>query len=447
MMRRITLLVLLGMMFFIVISGCSDEDDPIADGDVADGDATDGDQSADGDSSSDGDQSTDGDISPDGDVAPDGDQSADGDFSESEQVDGDQSESEADAEAVQDLHPPTIEFSDLQLYQGVKRNQEVTVTVTDDVAVSKVELFVNSNPDPVAASYSEPFTLTWVTDAYFNGIASIRAVATDGSGKQGETERLPVVIINGGLEATLVEGNAGFLSIPEDYDGTQEVDVKHHWNNPENVWRIMGLLAFWPPTREADWDLELTMGTGYCPHSGMAYPESLIIDSQSPMWVDVSFLDEMPTGQNFIHISPLNAVEHKGEYLTLVLRVFLFHDPLIVDGDIDNDGTDGDWVDSEWVEADAVDGDVEQYVPVGHSENLNGVRHRPNYADPLNNCIVCHSATLDGGVRSCYDCHNADDHTLSIQGKMHKIGTSSTCTACHGPNNSGGLGPACSKCH
>jgi len=85
--------------------------------------------------------------------------------------------------------------------------------------------------------------------------------------------------------------------------------------------------------------------------------------------------------------------------------------------------------------------------PPGHTENMGGVWHKPGKEDPKKNCTSCHGADLASGVKSCYDCHNANDHTKVRGGVKHKDGQSSTCTTCHGPNNSGGLGPACSKCH
>lgn len=83
-----------------------------------------------------------------------------------------------------------------------------------------------------------------------------------------------------------------------------------------------------------------------------------------------------------------------------------------------------------------------------HSLLLGGVAHQPNNTDPLKNCVGCHGAQLKGGSGpSCYDCHNAADHTVNHSGAKHRSGTQSSCTKCHGPSNTGGLGPACSNCH
>ncbi len=111
----------------------------------------------------------------------------------------------------------------------------------------------------------------------------------------------------------------------------------------------------------------------------------------------------------------------------------------------------GDLDDESFADAEETTGEQEEIQentsPAGHSENMNGVFHKLGKDDPLDNCTSCHGAKLDGGVLSCYTCHNNDDHTRSHHGVLHRSGTSNTCNACHGPNNSGGLGPACSKCH
>lgn len=87
--------------------------------------------------------------------------------------------------------------------------------------------------------------------------------------------------------------------------------------------------------------------------------------------------------------------------------------------------------------------------PADHTESMSGVMHKPGKEDPLANCTACHGADLTGGASapSCYDCHNSQDHTIDRNGVMHRTGQGSSCSACHGPSNGGGLGPACTTCH
>ncbi len=85
---------------------------------------------------------------------------------------------------------------------------------------------------------------------------------------------------------------------------------------------------------------------------------------------------------------------------------------------------------------------------VVHADNMAGVMHASGKTDPLNSCVSCHGASLQGGTGpSCYTCHDAADHTSVRGGVHHRSGSSSSCATCHGPGNGGGLGPACSDCH
>ncbi|MDH5560859.1 MAG: hypothetical protein OEY59_08395 [Deltaproteobacteria bacterium] len=45
--------------------------------------------------------------------------------------------------------------------------------------------------------------------------------------------------------------------------------------------------------------------------------------------------------------------------------------------------------------------------PEGHTASLGGVRHKPGYNLPFQNCTGCHGQNLQGGEGpSCYACHD-----------------------------------------
>lgn len=116
-----------------------------------------------------------------------------------------------------------------------------------------------------------------------------------------------------------------------------------------------------------------------------------------------------------------------------------------VDTDVDSD-VDAD-VDTD-VDTD-VDSDADSSTPADHTEDNGGALHRPGKEDPLSSCVACHGADLAGGgtAVSCYGCHDASDHTAVHGGVSHQMGTPGSCETCHGPGNTGGLGPACTDCH
>ena len=82
-----------------------------------------------------------------------------------------------------------------------------------------------------------------------------------------------------------------------------------------------------------------------------------------------------------------------------------------------------------------------------HDVLLGGVGHREGLRNPFSaGCSACHGNDLSGGIGpSCYGCHNNADHPVVYGGVRHNAGVD--CTRCHGLNNEGGLGPACTSCH
>ena len=107
-------------------------------------------------------------------------------------------------------------------------------------------------------------------------------------------------------------------------------------------------------------------------------------------------------------------------------------------------------------------------APADHTNNEEGAWHKTGKDRPFSNgCTACHGADLRGSSGpSCYKCHGKEwsesggatsggsvpaDHTLKIRGALHKSGfktpVTSKCTACHGADLSGGVGPSCFKCH
>ncbi|BCR04490.1 hypothetical protein DESUT3_15590 [Desulfuromonas versatilis] len=97
--------------------------------------------------------------------------------------------------------------------------------------------------------------------------------------------------------------------------------------------------------------------------------------------------------------------------------------------------------------------------------------HAPGLEKPFTNgCSACHGSELTGSASggfapSCFTCHGMEwdetapgggtnvpaDHTDDEDGALHKPGKdrpfSNGCTACHGQNLRGGIGPSCFQCH
>ena len=112
-------------------------------------------------------------------------------------------------------------------------------------------------------------------------------------------------------------------------------------------------------------------------------------------------------------------------------------------------------------------------LPSIHTDSVSDVLHAPGkYAPYTNRCTACHGQTLQGGTGpSCNNCHGQvwsettppsggtgtgsanvpSNHTDNVNTFLHAPGKdtpySSWCTACHGQNLGGDLGPSCNACH
>jgi hypothetical protein len=228
-----------------------------------------------------------------------------------------------DGDEVDDLQNPAVTIDNVTLFQALSGTFDVQVTATDDVGVDYVDLLVDG--ELAASGVEAPFTISWDTTAGASGVVSIAARVTDGAGKTAETEPIQVVVTNGGEESALTEGNDAELSIPADFDGTQEVHVKHHWTTSANgAMRVIALMQWEVPAEQDMWQIKIDIGTGFCPHSGTTYATSDIIDT-SPMIFDATPDDSFPAStQLFVHMQTANPYDHLGESLPFSIRVFTF---------------------------------------------------------------------------------------------------------------------------
>jgi hypothetical protein len=224
-------------------------------------------------------------------------------------------------DSVDDLENPAVTIDNVTLFQTVEGTFDVLVTATDDVGVDYVDLLVDG--ELAATGTADPFTISWDTTAGVSGVVSIAARVTDGAGKVAETEPIQVVVVNGGEESTLTEGNEGGFSIPADFNGTQEIHEKHHWTTSEGgASRVIALMEWTVPEDQDLWEFSIDLGSGFCPHSGETYATSDVSDA-SPMIFDATPDGGFPAStQLFVHMSPENPFDHLGESLPFNIRVF-----------------------------------------------------------------------------------------------------------------------------
>lgn len=222
---------------------------------------------------------------------------------------------------------PTVAFADLAEYSGLRQTVEVKALATDDVGLSKLELFAETKAEPLATKSAAPFdSLTWDTTTAPEGIVSIFLRATNTAGRATDTKAVKVIVYNQGQAATLGGGGKGTQSIPANYDPAApgEIDAKLHWTNPAGIHRFVGVLEWQLPAEQSPWELEFAMGSGECPDNGAIIGKP-VASTTSPILVEaLPTGTQVQAGMHFAHVKPKDAVAHKGQSLPFAMRVYLF---------------------------------------------------------------------------------------------------------------------------
>jgi hypothetical protein len=228
-----------------------------------------------------------------------------------------------DGDSVDDLQDPAITLDNIAPYQAIAGTFDAAVTATDDVGVDFVELLVDGAV--AATGDEEPFGIAWDTTATPSGVVEVVARVTDRAGKTAQTDPIEVVVVNGGGEMDLTEGNAGTFAIPNDFNGIQEIHEKHHWTSDEaGASRVIAILTWETPENQPAWEFMVEIGSGFCPHTGTTYATSETV-GVSPLIFDAAPDGGLPANtQLFVHMSPMNPYEHLGDELSFGIRIFSF---------------------------------------------------------------------------------------------------------------------------
>ncbi|MDP8257330.1 MAG: hypothetical protein P9M14_16410 [Candidatus Alcyoniella australis] len=134
-----------------------------------------------------------------------------------------------------------------------------------------------------------------------------------------------VAALIAGLDpVVLEEGGSGSFLIAADYDGSQEIDIKHHWNSDaDGFGRVIAVINWEQPDQGEPWEIELSVGSGFCPHRGKVYGER-IVSKKGPLVLDVAPEGGFPPSTLlFVHGRPMNADKHKGQHLKYRVEVYL----------------------------------------------------------------------------------------------------------------------------
>ncbi len=93
-----------------------------------------------------------------------------------------------------DTTPPSVVLTSPTANSSVQNSTAVTVNSTDNIGVSKVELYVDSAL--IATINSAPYNFSWNTNTYSNGIHNLSVKAYDASGNVASTTPINITVAN-----------------------------------------------------------------------------------------------------------------------------------------------------------------------------------------------------------------------------------------------------------
>ncbi|MFH1809927.1 MAG: hypothetical protein ABIJ09_14375 [Pseudomonadota bacterium] len=220
-----------------------------------------------------------------------------------------------------------VAITNFTIYDGVMGSKEVMVYIKVDREISRVELLCDDATEPAASAEGRVTSLMWDSTRCAEGVVNLVARVVDEDDHTYDSPAMSLVVVNRGRVVSLTEGNLGTIRIPTTYDGTQEVDVKHHWNNPAGQTRVVAIATWNLTASDPVWMIEGSVGCGVCPHSGSLWGQPEETDA-SPFIIDMRASDInqtwLDTTQAFFHLRPLDAQNHLGENLPYTMAVYLF---------------------------------------------------------------------------------------------------------------------------
>lgn len=219
---------------------------------------------------------------------------------------------------------------------GTPGAAEAVLDVLVEVAreIEKIEVLEAVQGTLLGTSTSNSGTVSWDTTAVASTGIRVMIRVTDVHGNTYNSDSVEYLVMNLPARAArfLTNENTGEIIIPSTYSGVEEVDVRHHWNNPAGITRIVAVARWEVPEGQEPWRIGVTVGCGVCPHNGSVWgpepfsDESPILHEVSVLQVEEITAGEFPEDQAFVHLRPANAIDHAGESLPYEVEVYLLAD-------------------------------------------------------------------------------------------------------------------------
>jgi len=169
-------------------------------------------------------------------------------------------------QVVVDRTPPTVELAGLTLPYILSGQATLEVAGTDNIELAALRLFIDGVEQ--TGCTVDSCQVSWDTLTVADGPAELTAEAVDGAGNVTTTVR-PVVVVNDGTVVSFTDGaGSGLYTIPANW-AVLELHQKYHFDMPGGVTELMAIGQWYG----LDWQMEVDLGIGFCPDSGVTQVE------------------------------------------------------------------------------------------------------------------------------------------------------------------------------
>ena len=128
-----------------------------------------------------------------------------------------------------DTTPPTVSITSPTAGQTVSGTATITAAASDNIGVTKVEVYINDLL--MGADTSSPYTFSWNTNGYSNGNQTIRATAYDAAGNKNSSTNVTMNVNN--LVQAFSPGDVNKSGIVDVFDLSI---ILTNWNTTPATW-------------------------------------------------------------------------------------------------------------------------------------------------------------------------------------------------------------------
>jgi len=228
-------------------------------------------------------------------------------------------QSSVEHQVVVDRTPPTVELVDLNLpyvFSG-----EATLEAASSDANGVVEMRLAIDGVDQTDCTVDSCQVTWDTLTVADGAAELTAEAVDGAGNVTTLVR-PVAVVNDGTIVTFYDGSGtGLYAIPANW-ADLDLHQKRHFDMPAATTEVMAVGQWYDVT----WEMEVDLGIGFCPHSGVTQVEQIDDGGQILLHHTTDATDLSPE-EWFLHIGTSPGFDMEGHiddgtYFALTVAVY-----------------------------------------------------------------------------------------------------------------------------